>query len=163
MSTPPVTQLAAPVRLVFTARAGRDLTKFLRSITQRRIVGRQCPTCTKVYVPPRGSCPTCGCAMGEERELGQNGTITTYCVINIPFEGQKLKPPYVCASVLLDGADVGLFHLIGGCDVNDVRMGMRVKAEWVDDAEMGETLESIKYFVPNGEPDVPFDQIKEHI
>ena len=159
----PVTQAAAPVRLVFQARAGADLSKFLRGLTGRRIVGRRCDSCTKVYVPPRGACPTCGTRMGDEVEVSQHGTVTTFCVINIPFEGQKLKPPYVCASVLLDGADIGLFHLIGGCNVGDVRMGMRVKAVWVDDADMELSLESIKYFEPSGEADVPFDAIREYI
>ena len=33
-------------------------------------------------------------------------------VVNIPFAGQAIKPPYVCATIVLDGADIGLFHLI---------------------------------------------------
>jgi uncharacterized OB-fold protein len=69
----------------------------------------------------------------------------------------------VCASVLLDGADVALFHLVGGCDVNEVRMGMRVRAEWVDEADAELSLETIRYFVPTGEPDRPLAQIREHI
>ena len=32
-------------------------------------------------------------------------------------------------------------------------MGMRVEAVWVDDAELGPTIESIKWFRPTGEPD----------
>ena len=31
---------------------------------------------------------------------------------------------------------------------------MRVEAVWVDDADLGPNLESIKYFRPTGEPDV---------
>lgn len=158
-----VTTMATPVSLKFRARAGRDLSRFLRGMKERRIVGRVCPSCNYVYVPPRGACPTCGCSMGEERVLPETGTITTFCIVNIPFEGQKLKPPYVCASVLLDGADVALFHLVGGCDVNNVRMGMRVRAEWVDEADAELSLETIRYFVPTGEPDRPLAQIREHI
>jgi hypothetical protein len=37
--------------------------------------------------------------------------------------------------------------------VEDVHIGMRVEAVWVDDADLGPTLESIRYFRPNGEPD----------
>ena len=32
--------------------------------------------------------------------------VTTFAIINIPFPGQRIKPPYVAAYVLLDGADV---------------------------------------------------------
>ena len=28
------------------------------------------------------------------------GTVTTFCIVNVPFYGQKIKPPYVAAYVL---------------------------------------------------------------
>ena len=158
-----VTTMASPVSLKFRARAGKDLSRFLRGMKERRIVGRVCPSCNYVYVPPRGACPTCGGPMGEERVLPETGTITTFCIVNIPFEGQKLKPPYVCASVLLDGADVALFHLVGGCDVNEVRMGMRVKAVWKPEAERDFGIDNIDYFRPTGEPDAEYDTYKHHL
>ena len=34
-------------------------------------------------------------------ELPDKGTVTTFAVINIPFAGQRIKPPYVAAYVLL--------------------------------------------------------------
>ena len=40
----------------------------------------------------------------------------------------------------------------------DVRIGMRVEAVWVDPADLGPTLESIRYFRPNGEPDAVVTQ-----
>ena len=36
---------------------------------------------------------------------------------------------------------------------DQVRIGMRVEAVWRDDADIEPTLESIKHFRPNGEPD----------
>jgi hypothetical protein len=39
---------------------------------------------------------------------------------------------------------------------------MRVEAVWVDDDQIGPTLESIRYFRPNGEPDAAVDQPGEH-
>jgi len=38
-------------------------------------------------------------------------------------------------------------------DSHEVRIGMRVEAVWVPDDELKPTLESIKWFRPNGEPD----------
>ena len=54
--------------------------------------------------------------MTDVVEVKDTGMITTFCVVNIPFEGQELDPPYVAASVVLDGADTPLFHLIGNTD-----------------------------------------------
>ncbi len=155
--------ITTPIRLDYSYTAGRASTRFLRAITDRRIVGPRCPKCEKVYVPPRGACPTCGVATEEEVELPDKGTITTFCVVNLPFYGQQIKPPYVCASILLDGADIALFHLIQEVPAEEVRMGMRVEAVWDDAEELEPTMESIKHFRPTGEPDAPFDSYKEHL
>ncbi len=158
-----VNGIRTPIRLDYSYTAGRASTRFLRAITDRRIVGQRCPKCEKVYVPPRGACPTCGVATEEEVELPDKGTITTFCVVNLPFYGQAIKPPYVCASILLDGADIALFHLIQEVPAEEVRMGMRVEAVWDDAEKLEPTMESIKHFRPTGEPDAPFESYKEHL
>ena len=157
----PVVGFGAPIRLEYNYTPGSASSRYLKSIAQGRIVGQRCPQCRKVYVPPRGACPTCGVATEEEVELSNKGTITTFCVVNLPFYGQEIKPPYVCASILLDGADIALFHLIQEVPSDEVRMGMRVEAVWRDELEP--TLESIKHFRPTGEPDADYDSYKEHL
>ena len=159
----PVTLIKTPISLDYDISAGRELSRFLQGIMQKRILGLRCPECTRVFVPPRGACPTCGVPTTEAVEVSQTGTITTFCVVNIPFEGQMLKPPYVCAAVLLDGGDIPLFHLIGGVKPEEVHMGQRVRAVWVSDDEMKPSLESIRYFEPTGEPDAPWESYKEHL
>ena len=56
--------------------------------------------------------------------------MTTFCVVNVGYPGQRVTPPYVAAAVLLDGADIAFQHLILGCEPGEVRMGMRVRAVW---------------------------------
>ena len=73
----------------------------------------------------------------EEVELPDTGIVTTFCVVNVPFQGQRVTPPYVAASVLLDGADIAFQHLILGCEPDEVRMGMRVEAVWKPREEWG--------------------------
>jgi|SRR5690554_1306793 len=157
----PIRRIRTPMRLEYQIQAGADLTNFLQKLTEKRIVGRRSPT-GKVYVPPRGSCPVTGLPMLEEVELSDVGTVTTFSIIHMEFEGQRLPPPYAVGTVLLDGADLPLFHIIGGA-VEDVRMGMRVRAVWVPDEELEPTLESILYFESTGEPDAPYESYKEHI
>jgi hypothetical protein len=158
----PVKRIKAPVRFDYTVGAGQTLSRFLAALVEGRLVARRCPGCTKVYVPPRGACPTCALPPGEEVVLAGTGTVTTFCVVNVPFEGQTMKLPYVYASVLLDGADIPFLHLVD-VPAAEARMGMRVKAEWVPPSERRPTLESIRWFCPTGEPDAPFDAIKEHL
>lgn len=157
----PVKRVDCPVRLDYTIAAGREQSRFLRAIRERRLLGRRCPECTKVYLPPRGACPRCGVMTAEDVEVAARGTVTTWCVTHVPYEGQTLELPYVTASVLLDGADLPFYFLIQGIAAPDMRMGMRVEGVWAD--ELGPTLDSIRYFKPSGEPDVPLEAIAEHL
>jgi hypothetical protein len=61
----------------------------------------------------------------------------------------------------LDGADVPLLHLVGGCDVQEVRMGLRVSAVWAEDIQP--TLASVMYFQPTGEPDAAYETYEAHV
>lgn len=155
----PITKIATPISLDYSYTPGRAVSRFLRGIAQRKIVGERCPECTNVYVPPKGACARCGVATSEEVQIKPTGTITTYCVVNVPFTGQAVECPYVSASIVLDGADIPIMHLIQEVAAEEVRMGMRVEAVWVDESEMKPTVESIKYFRPTGEPDVPFQEV----
>ena len=81
----------------------------------------------------------------------------------MPFLGQKIKPPYVSAYILLDGADIAFLHLILGIDADEVRMGMRVKAVWKPREEWGTTIENIRHFEPTGEPDADYESYRAHL
>ena len=138
--------IKTPIRLDYTYTAGRARSAFLRAIGERRIVGERCPECRRVFVPPGGACPTCGVPTEGEVEVADRGVIAQFCIVNLPFYGQQIAPPYVCASVRLDGADTTLFHLVQEIPVEAVRTGMRVEAAWDD--ERAPTVESIRYFRP---------------
>ena len=83
--------------------------------------------------------------------------------MNVPFAGQAVRVPYVSASIVLDGADIPLFHLVQEIEASDARMGMRVEAVWAPREELAATMESIRYFRPSGEPDAPFESYREHL
>ena len=160
--TEPVRIIRAPSRLEYRYTAGTAQSRFLKKIAEGRNVGQRCPECAKVYVPPRGSCPLCAVPTVEDVELSPKGTVTTFCIVNIPSQALSVPVPYVCADILLDGADIPFFHLIQECPVEDVRMGMRVEAVWVEREQLGPSVESIRYFRPTGEPDAPFEKHKDY-
>jgi uncharacterized protein len=157
----PVTIVETPIRLDYSYTPGVASSRFLRSIERGQIMGQRCPKCRKVYVPPRGACSMCGVATEEELLLTGNGTITTYCVTQIPSPG--LVPPYVTAWIRLDGADLTAMFLVQECDPAEVRLGMRVEPVWVDASEREANLGNIKYFRPSGEPDAAYDDYKDYV
>jgi len=143
-----VDQIVTPIRLEFQHSASPEESRFLRAIAQGRLIGQRCPVCHLVYVPPRSACPVDGVPTVEEIELPDRGTVTTFCVVNVPFLGQRIEPPYTAAHVLLDGADIAVQHLILGVPATEVRIGMRVRAVWRPRAQWGYTLENISHFEP---------------
>jgi hypothetical protein len=159
----PVTNIKTPMRLEYQYSAGVATSRFLRGIGQGRILGQRCPSCRKVYVPPRGSCPRCAVATEEEVELSDRGTITTFAIVRVPSENIDLPLPFASVHVLLDGADIPFFSVVQGCPLEEVRIGMRVRAHWVPREELRPTLESIRWFEPTGEPDVPFEKLEEFV
>lgn len=159
----PVTGVITPVDLDYLYAASGEESAFYRGLAEGRILGQRCPSCGKVYVPPRSACPTDGTPTTDEVELSDTGTVTTFCIVNVPFLGQRITPPYVSAYVLLDGADIAFLHLILDIPADEVRMGMRVKAVWKPREEWGTTIENISHFAPTGEPDAEFDTYKQHL
>ncbi|MQW75032.1 DNA-binding protein [Nocardioides sp. dk4132] len=159
----PVTGVITPVALDYMYAASPEESAFYRGLAEGRIVAQRCPTCSKVYVPPRPACPADGTPTTDEVELAHTGTVTTYCVVNVPFLGQRIKPPYVSAYVLLDGADIAFLHLILDIPAEEVRMGMRVKAVWKPREEWGTTIENISHFAPTGEPDAAYETYQHHL
>lgn len=161
--TDPYGVVPRPIRLDYTYTTGEANGRFLRAIQQKKLLGQRCPQCAKVYIPPRGSCPTCGVPTRDEVEVKDTGIVTTFCIVNIPFPGMAVKPPFAAASVLLDGADIAIFHLIQEIPADEVRMGLRVRAVWVPDTDLTPTMESIAHFKPTGEPDAPYDSYKDQL
>jgi uncharacterized OB-fold protein len=160
---PMLSYTPSPVRLDFEVKPGRHYSAYLRGLEQGRIIGGRDPESGKVYVPPRASDPITGNPTSDYVEVAEVGVLTTFTVIRIPFEGQKLKPPYCFGAIVLDGADMPIYHLISGVPYDEIRMGMRVKAKWKPKSEWVTSLENILYFEPTGEPDVPFESFKEHL
>jgi uncharacterized OB-fold protein len=158
-----VRMLTTPIRLSYRHSASAEESRYLRALAEGTIIGQRCPACGKVYVPPRGACPTCGVPTTTDVALPDTGTVTTFCIVNVPFQGQRVPTPYVAASVLLDGADIPFQHLILGCEPADVRMGMRVRAVWKPPEQWGTTAENISHFEPTGDPDAPYDSYAHHL
>jgi len=160
---PAVTGIVVPIELDYLYAASPEESLFYTSLSEGKLVGQRCPTCGKVYIPPRSACQADGTPTAEEVELPDTGTVTTFCIVNVPFLGQRITPPYVSAYVLLDGADIAFLHLILDIAAEEVRMGMRVKAVWKPKDQWGTTIENISHFAPTGEPDADYETYRVHL
>ena len=158
-----VTVQVTPSSIEIQHTASLPETAFLKALEEGKLLGARSGDSGKVYFPPKEADPATGLELDNFIELPDKGTVTTFAIINIPFAGQRIKPPYVAAYVLLDGADIAFLHLIQEIDATEVRMGMRVEAVWKPREEWGLGIDNIEYFKPTGEPDADYDTYKHHL
>ena len=151
----PIKLIEANVNLPYHYVAGDYRASYLRALKDKRILGSKCSKTGKVFVPPIVNSPASMAPCDQLVEVADRGTVTTFCIVNIPVIGRTLEIPYVAASVALDGADISIFALIQEFKAADARMGMRVEAVWKPDGEREGSHEDILYFRPSGEPDAP--------
>jgi uncharacterized OB-fold protein len=152
----------APFETHYEILAGKSMSTYIRGLKEKKLIGMRGPS-GNVYIPPHGADATTGLALQEPVELGQNGTVVRYCIVNIPIRGQQIEIPFAAANILVDGADNTLMALVQGIPHEEVRLGLRVKCVWVDDDELGLSESNIKWFVPNGEDDQPLSEIEEYL
>jgi uncharacterized OB-fold protein len=158
----PVSGITVPIRLEYTLTAGMSTTRYLRGLAEGKIIGARAESSSDVYAPSRGTDPVTGEPTTVEVEVRDTGVVTTFCVVNVPGLSE-LAPeiPYVSAQILLDGANNTFFGLIRGCEVDDVHMGMRVRAKWADELVADHT--SIQWFEPTGDDDAPYEHYKDYL
>jgi uncharacterized OB-fold protein len=159
----PVTIVKTPIELEIQHSASHPESAYLRALQEGTLLGARTGAAGKVYFPAREADPATGRQLTELVEVADKGTVTTFAIINIPFAGQRITPPYVAAYVLLDGADIPFLTLVSDVDAHDVRMGMRVEAVWRPREEWGPGIDNIEYFRPPGEPDADYDTYRHHL
>ncbi len=143
----PVEEVRGELRLAYRYSYGSQYDRFYREMRDNRLImGVKCSRCGAVLLPPRPYCGFCFVPPEGWSSVADTGTVLTYTVIHMEFDGQVTKPPYIYALIMLDGADVHLPHLIGEVEPEEVRTGMRVRAVWSEDRKG--TLHDIKYFRP---------------
>jgi hypothetical protein len=159
----PVTLQVTPSAIEIRHTASIPETAYLKALKEGKLLGARTGKDGKLYFPAREADPATGKVLDEYVELPDKGTVTTFAIINIPFPGQRIKPPYVAAYVLLDGADIPFLHLVSEIDADMVRMGMRVEAVWRSREEWDFGIDNIEYFRPTGEPDADYETYKLHL
>ncbi len=158
--------IPTPITTEITHAATEEESWYLEGLKVGKLYGSRIRTgvdAGRVYFPPRKVSPADGAPAVERVELPDTGIVTTFCIVNVPFRGQQIEPPYVAAYVLLDGADIGFLHLILDCAADEVRMGMRVKAVWLPEEQWDHSIGNISHFAPTGEPDADYETYRDHL
>ncbi|MFT4825264.1 MAG: putative OB-fold protein [Halioglobus sp.] len=154
-----ITGIDVPIVHKYNFTAGAATARFLSQLKKGNLTGQSCPSCGNVYCPPRGSCASCGVATSEEVQLSDKATVESFTIVAIPIPNNPIKPPYIIANIVADGANISFIHLMSECVNEEVHMGQRVQAVWKSEEEWDYAMDNIRYFKPLDEPDVPLDMI----
>lgn len=130
-------------------------TEFMRALRdERRLLGLRCPVCRRVYLPPRPVCGNCHAELSEWAEVQDTGTVRAFTVVHTPIidpaTGQPRPVPYGMALIQLDGADTTLNHYLAENDAAKLRIGMRVRAVWLE-ARTGALSDIVHFMEMNNE------------
>jgi uncharacterized protein len=109
-------------------------SRFFIELENAKFFGTQCPTCQRVYTPPRPLCPDCLHITGWQ-ELSGLGTLVTYSVMHfasgVNDDVRQMQMPVILAYVLMDGSSTLFPHLLKAAP-EGVRTGMRVRVAFTD-------------------------------
>ncbi len=123
--------------------------RFFREIMNNaRLLGTHCPTCQYTYVPPTLFCERCFAQLEDWVEVGSEGVVESFTVLHIALDGTPLDEPDVLALIQLDGADSVLVHRLGDFAVDELRIGMRVKAVFELRRKRKGSILDIRHFAP---------------
>ncbi len=130
--------------------AGVAIGRFLSELKAGRIIGTRCHHCRRTVVPPRIFCEWCFRPMDEWVYLQDEGIVNTFSITYVHWDMVRVKEPIIPAVVEIAGASkgMGIMHLLGEVDPEDVKIGMRVKAVWKPAAERTGAITDILYFKP---------------
>jgi uncharacterized OB-fold protein len=113
--------------------AGAYASRFFHEIQKnRKIYGNKCPSCSKVYVPPRIVCPECYEELDEWAEVGPQGTVIGCTAVNLafpdPLTGKVRETPYGFGLIRLDGCSTNWMFFLEESSYEKMKPGMRVEA-----------------------------------
>jgi uncharacterized OB-fold protein len=130
--------------------AGVAIGRYLAELKTGRFVGVRCHKCQRTVIPPRNFCEWCFRPMDEWVYLPDTGTVNTFSLCYVTWDMQYLTEPEIPAVIDVDGTrpSVGIMHMLGEVDPDDVKIGMKVQAVWRPAEERVGSVLDIAYFRP---------------
>jgi uncharacterized OB-fold protein len=91
---------------------------------------------------------------GEETtdivDVGPEGTVTSWSWVPKPLRKHPLQTPFAWVLVKFDGADTSFLHVLPAADPSAVSTGMRVRPEFIAEADRVGHVNDIRHFVAVG-------------
>lgn len=121
--------------------------RFFRTLKEEgRILGAACARCGRVYVPATTFCERCLAKLDEWVDVGLVGTLHSYTLLFVGYDGEPLEEPEAVGFVSL--GDGGILHCLDEVDLTDLEIGMLMQAVLKPPQERVGSICDIAYFRP---------------
>ncbi len=159
-SLPGLVEYKPSARYSFSA--GQAQSMFLEGLKRGKILGVECPSCKRVYVPPRAYCEYCFRATSRWVELDGVGWVHTAVVSYISTFRERMEEPEIVGVIRLNAPGytsssyefAGLFHKLCNVKPEDVIsgriIGVKVRPRWKPESERRGDITDIECFEPVG-------------
>jgi uncharacterized OB-fold protein len=123
--------------------------KFFRAVKDKgTFLATRCDDCDISFVPPKMYCDRCFAKLENYIDVGTVGYIETFTVSFKNMDGSDKTRPRILAMVKIDGTDGGLIHYIEGIDIEEIGLGMPVRAIFKPKNQRTGSIEDIIGFGP---------------
>ena len=135
------------IKVPYSWWAGDTASELFRSLRdEEKIIGTKCKKCEKVFIPPRKTCPFCFIENKQWVDVSKEGTLISYTIARRQLASLPKKAPVVFGLIKLDGADTAMLHMLDEVDLDKIKIGIRVRAQFADKKTGG--IKDIAYFKP---------------
>jgi uncharacterized OB-fold protein len=138
---------AIPVRYVYTY--GHAGEKFFRTIKDKgTFLATYCEDCDISFVPPKIYCDRCMAELDSYIDVGTVGYVETFTLSFRNMDGSEKQVPEILAMVRIGDTDGGLIHYLKGFEIDEIGIGMPVKAVFKPKAKRTGSVDDIVGFGP---------------
>ncbi len=130
----------------FIYTVGEAGERFFKTLKEKGLlVASKCDKCGNKYIPPKTFCENCFNEIKEYIEIEPVGTIETYTILHIDKDEKALAQPLIVAFISFNGIKGGLIHKVK-MDINDLKIGVKVKAKLKPQDQRKGNINDIEYF-----------------
>jgi uncharacterized OB-fold protein len=143
------------VRADYEYWVGKYMDKFYENLEKQQLTGIRCPSCNKIYLPPRKVCGDCFKTIPMEDanwvDLATTGTLVNFTATKYSVSERRKKKgekTTFIGLIKIDGSDTAIMYPILDAQESDISIGMKVEVVW--DTKPTGSPEDIKGFKPAG-------------
>lgn len=130
--------------------SGVAISRFLDGLKEGELWARECDGCKRVMIPPRMYCEEDFRPTDRWVRVKDTGKVNTFSISYVNNDASRRKKPIIVSVVEIDGASpqMGILHLLGEVEPEEVEIGMPVEALWKPKPERTGAITDIAYFRP---------------